>query len=113
MDRLSIKSHKSVLSRGDLKAVVSCNSLLLPKDLITELTKLGVRTPEGVLSAMEGSPAWICKLLGWTPQEVESAVSLLKTQLRGFVDAHYLDPEKRVRPRVRLGARPPVPRSKI
>lgn len=105
MERLRIKQYSAIPSPGDLKAVVSGDTLLLPECVAIELIKLGGRTVEDLLSQMKDSPSWLCRILGWTTADVEKASLLLRHQLKGRIDPGYLREEKLIHPAVSLGLR--------
>jgi hypothetical protein len=91
--------------RGNLKAHLRGNKLLLPRELVDALRRDGVRTAEDLMSYIDSFPSSVARTLHWSVGDVNNAKAVLRTQLVGQIADDHLRPQRRPNPT--LGARDP------
>ena len=102
---LKIKPTLTKEVRGDLRAQIDHDHLLLPERIANTLSALGIRTAADLASTLQAFPTSIAGELGWEVHDVVHAWNILRTQLKGRVDKDILNPPSRPEPM--YGAVPP------
>ena len=86
-------------TRGDCGVEISGNNALMPDDVKEALRQNSVSTLEQFISLLQSFPESFAKQIGWSNEDVIKASDQLISDLRGKVDAVFLDvPEESKRP---------------
>ena len=84
--------------RGNLKAHVRGNKLLLPKTVVAALHRDGVRTAEDLMSYIQAFPSSVADTLHWSILDVTHATTKLRQELQGHISDAHLHPQWRPTP---------------
>ena len=78
---LPIKATDRPLLAGDFNACVTPNALDVPRQVAAAVDGQDIRTARQLLSYGQAFPSAVAVALGWSNDQVQSAVSRLSTQL--------------------------------
>ncbi len=96
--KLRIKSVEATCKPGDLGAVISGDDLLLPRQIAEAFLNQGVRSAVDLVAQIDAFPGATARALGWTPAQVATGLTQLRTTLADAIPSALLRPPPRERP---------------
>src|SRR5689334_2752513 len=80
------------LTKGDLHARISGNTIYIPRSAAQAFSQQGVRTAVDLLSYMQTYPSAVGNALNWSSEDVATATQRLRNELKGKVSEDVLNP---------------------